>query len=220
MLRARFAPILAFGLLVAASPASPASVATAAQPRAALVIGNAGYASVGALKNPVNDASDICRELAGLGFKTYCYYDVRTRVQMRSLIQDFVESLSPSSVSFVYYAGHAVQVNGENYLVPTHAQLSGWIRWRRIGQSDLHHAGAAPDTGFSHVVILDACRNNPLSSSDTKAVQGLAPITDVPDATMVLYATAADEMALDGKGRNGIMTKYMLANIPRARNDR
>jgi len=195
-------------------PAVAVTTALPSQPRAALVIGNAEYDSVGILKNPVNDARDICRELNGVGFKTSCYFNVKSRVQLRSLIQDFVESLPNNAVSFIYYAGHAVQVNGENYLIPTGAQLRT--------ASDLVNQSVSlayvmrqlrRNQEFLNVVILDACRNNPLASIDAGATQGLAQISDVPDGTMVLYATAADELALDGAGRNGIMTKNILANI-------
>jgi uncharacterized caspase-like protein len=213
--------LLSLAALLAAAPcgagapkASGGPNTPGVQRRVALVIGNADYVSVGALKNPINDARDVCRELGGLGFRTYCYYDVKTRIELRALIQDFVESLDASTVSFTYYAGHAIQVNGENYLVPTGAQLQG--AQSLVGESVslayiMRELGKAPD--LLNVVILDACRNNPLPASDVQAAQGLAPITEVPDSTMVLYATAADEMALDGNGRNGIMTKYLLANL-------
>jgi uncharacterized caspase-like protein len=203
-----------FASLIFTVTALATPTVTTSLPRSALVIGNAEYASVGALKNPVNDAHDICRELSGLGFKTFCYFDVKTRVQMRSVIQDFVESLSSNAVSLIYYAGHAVQVNGENYLIPTSAQLrseTGFVN-ESVSLAYLMRE-LRRNQGFLNVVILDACRNNPLANINAGAAQGLAQITDVPDGTMVLYATAADELALDGVGRNGIMTKNILANI-------
>lgn len=183
-------------------------------PRTALVIGNAGYESVGALKNPRNDAQDICRELTGMGFKTSCYFDVKTRVEMRSLIQDYVQSLPGNAISVFYYAGHAVQVNGENYLIPTGAELrteDGLVK-ESVGLAYIMRE-LRRNQHYLNVLILDACRNNPMTARGATAAQGLAPITDVPDATMVLYATAADETTLDGQGRNGIMTKNVLANL-------
>lgn len=202
-----------FAYLIFVLPAPGASSTTPNRPRAALVIGNADYDSVGVLKNPVNDAHDICRELSDLGFKVSCHFDVPTRVQMRAFVQDYVESLPTDAVSFVYYAGHAVQVNGENYLIPTRAELRS--------ESALVSESVAlayvmrelrRNQAYLNVVILDACRNNPLAGNGGTA-RGLAQITDVPDGTMVLYATAADELALDGTGHNGIMTKNILANI-------
>ena len=203
-----------FFSLAFALPALAISAGTPNQQRAALVIGNGQYDSVEALKNPINDARDMCRELHDLGFTTSCYFDVRTRVQMRSLIQDFVESLPSNAVAFIYYAGHAVQVNGENYLIPTSAQLRSESALVNESVSLAYvMRELRRNQGFLNVVILDACRNNPLASNNGGVAQGLAQITDVPDGSMVLYATAADDLALDGAGRNGIMTKNILANI-------
>jgi uncharacterized caspase-like protein len=203
-----------FAYLIFALPASAVPSTTPSPPRAALVIGNAEYDSVGALMNPVNDAHDICRELNDLGFKASCYFNVSTRVQMRALIQDYVESLPTNAVSFVYYAGHAVQVNGENYLIPTRAQLRSESALASESVSLAYvMRELRRNQAFLNVVILDACRNNPLAMTNGGAARGLAQVTDVPDGTMVLYATAADELALDGAGHNGIMTKNILANI-------
>jgi hypothetical protein len=202
-----------FSYLILALPASAALSPNPSPPRAALVIGNAEYDSVGALMNPVNDAHDICRDLNELGFNASCYFNVQTRVQMRALVQDYVESLPTNAVSFIYYAGHAVQVNGENYLIPTRAQLRSESALVNESMSLAYvMRELRRNQAYLNVVILDACRNNPLGSSSGTAA-GLAQITDVPDGTMVLYATAADELALDGAGHNGIMTKNILANI-------
>lgn len=201
--------LLVFAPLVRAAPS-----AKPVHPGVALVIGNAEYGSVGVLKNPVNDARDICRELTDLGFQTSCYFDVKTRVQMRSLIQDFVEAIPNNAVSFIYYAGHAVQVNGENYLIPTGAQLQSESALVKESVSLAYvMRELRRNQDFLNVVVLDACRNNPWAGIVGAATQVPAQITDLPDATMVLYATAADELALDGTGRNGIMTKNILANI-------
>jgi uncharacterized caspase-like protein len=209
----RLALSVVFAYLIFVLPAWGVSTTTPNPPRAALVIGNAEYDSVGVLKNPVNDAHDICRELSALGFKASCYYDVPTRVQMRAVVQDYVESLPANAVSFVYYAGHAIQVNGENYLIPTRAQLrsESALVSESVGLAYVMRE-LRRNQAYLNVVILDACRNNPLASIGG-AARGLAQISDVPDGTMVLYATAADELALDGTGHNGIMTKNILANI-------
>jgi uncharacterized caspase-like protein len=209
----RLALSFLFAYLIFVLPAWGVSTTTPNPPRAALVIGNAEYDSVGVLKNPVNDAHDICRELSALGFKASCYFDVPTRVQLRAVVQDYVESLPANAVSFVYYAGHAIQVNGENYLIPTRAQLrseSGLVS-ESVGLAYVMRE-LRRNQAYLNVVILDACRNNPMPSNGGVA-RGLAQISDVPDGTMVLYATAADELALDGTGHNGIMTKNILANI-------
>jgi uncharacterized caspase-like protein len=127
-----------------------------------------------------------------------------------------VDSLPSNTVSFIYYAGHAVQANGENYLIPTGVSLqtAAAVKSETVSVSYLmHQLDGARD--FLNVVILDACRDNPFASVPTASGQGLAAVTDVPDRTMVLYATAADELAIDGagKGRNGVMTGHLLANL-------
>jgi len=195
----------------------PAAASTSSEPdrpRYALIIGNANYDAAPALKNPLNDARDMCRTLQGLKFKTFCYYNVKSRLQMRALIEDYSEALGSGAVNFIYYAGHAVQVGGENYLIPTGAQLHSEqsLVGESVGVSYIMRE-LRRNQDYLNVIILDACRDNPLSSHGTSATEGLAPVTDVPDATEVLYATAADATALDGQGRNGIMTKYLLAGV-------
>jgi hypothetical protein len=156
----------------------------------------------------------MCRALDSLGFKTSCYFNVARRVELKALVQGFVDSLPDNAVTVVFYAGHAVQVNGENYLIPTGAQLrteaaiidesvdvSYLMRELRQAQNNLN------------LVILDACRDNPLPSSVTSRARGLAQATGLPDRTVVWYAAGANEMALDGRDRNGVLTKNILAHI-------
>lgn len=180
----------------------------------ALVIGNAHYSSVGALRNPENDAHDMCAALSNLGFSTSCLVDVKTRLQLRAVIEDFVDSLPVGAVSIIYYAGHGVQVQGENYLVPTDARLAdeASVRESAVSLSFLMRQ-LQRHTGFLTVVILDACRDNPLHTSGRPLPAGLAQITDIPAATQIVYATAANEPAVDGTGRNGIFTRSLLQHL-------
>ena len=191
-----------------AAPAGPAA------PRAALVIGNAHYANVGALKNPANDAQDVCAALKNIGFEVSCFVDIATRAQLRAVVEDFVESLPENAVSVVYYAGHAVQVNGGNYLIPTSARLSTveGLPAESVSLAFLMEQ-LRRTPGYLTIVVLDACRNNPLAGSGQGLAPGLAQITDIPDSTEVLYATAANESAMDGFGRNGTLTKHLLAHL-------
>ena len=190
------------------------SAASSTHVRAALIIGNARYARVGVLKNPENDAHDMCESLKAIGYQATCLVDIDTRVRMRAVIEDFVEGLPENAVTVVYYAGHAVQVNGENYLVPTGARLTDQVALVRDAVSLSFLMRELKRTqGYLTVVILDACRNNPLAAEGETLPQGLAQITDIPDGTEVLYATAVNEPALDGQGRNGTLTKHLLAHI-------
>jgi uncharacterized caspase-like protein len=193
---------------------TPAAAITATPPKAALVIGNADYASVGRLKNPANDALDMCEALKSIGYQATCLVDVDTRTRLRSLIEDFVEGLPDGAVIVVYYAGHAVQADGENYLVPTAARLSQEADLVRDGVSLSYVMRQLRRTSnYLTIMILDACRNNPLAEAGASRPQGLAQITDIPDGTEVLYATAANEPAMDGVGRNGTLTKHLLARL-------
>lgn len=181
---------------------------------AALVIGNAHYASVPGLKNPANDASDMCAALRSIGFQTTCLVDVDTRARLRAVIEDFADSLPPGAVSIVYYAGHGLQVNGENYLIPTGAQLTDAqsIPANAVSLSFLMRQ-LRRHSAYLTLVILDACRDNPLASAAQQLPPGLAQVTDIPDATEVMYASAANEPAVDGAGRNGTFTKNLLEHL-------
>jgi uncharacterized caspase-like protein len=207
---------LAASVIVCCGP--PASHSATMDPhefaKSALVIGNGNYAAVGSLKNPSNDAEDICKVLREIGYQTSCFTDIRSRVQFKSVVQDYTETLSPNTVSIIYYAGHAVQINGENYLIPTEAQLQSAESVVDEAMDLSYFMNQLRQTdSYLKIVILDACRNNPIRSSSQPLAQGLAQITDIPDGTLVLYATAANELALDGAGRNGILTKNLLAHI-------
>ncbi len=182
--------------------------------RVALVIGNAHYATVAPLKNPENDARDLCAALQSVGFATTCAIDVPTRVQFRALIEDFVEGVPAQSATLIYYAGHAVQISGENYLIPTKANLTDPAS---VASESVTLSFLMQQLGRTHakvtIVALDACRNNPLASSGGKLPQGLADVTDIPNDTEVWYATTANKPALDGVGRNGTFTKHLLAHL-------
>src|ERR1700689_1978877 len=119
----RATSLILLWILTPSAWATQSSSPTQAAPRFALVVGNGDYAHVTALRNPQNDAQDMCRTLRGLGYQTFCYTNVSSRAQFRSIVEDFAERLSADTVSLLYYAGHAVQIEGENYLIPTGAAL-------------------------------------------------------------------------------------------------
>jgi hypothetical protein len=185
---------------------------------AALVIGNARYTSVGELKNPEHDADGMCAALSSMGFQTTCRKNVETRAVLRAVIEDFVDTLPSQAIGVIYYAGHGLQVRGENYLVPTQARIRDEASVLRetvnlsflMGQLRLRR-----NPGYLTIVILDACRNDPVSSIGVSLPMGLAPITatGLPEATDVLYATAANRTAIDDAGRNGTLTKHLLTQL-------
>ena len=190
---------LVLAVLIASIPV----LAHAAEPRIALVIGNSEYAS-GPLANPANDAKLIAASLANLGF------DVITRRNadqntMKRAIKEFGERLDkagPAAVGLFFYAGHGVQLNGRNYLIPTAARIE------REGDVDIEAVSAdwvIEQMRYAHnrlnIVVLDACRNNPFARSSRSADRGLA-VMDAPAGILIAYSTAPGSVAMDGDGTN------------------
>jgi hypothetical protein len=141
------------------------------QKRIALVIGNSDYENAGRLKNPINDARGMAESLTTLGFKVLKHEDLG-RSDMKRVIDEFGSMLSQYDVSLVFYAGHGIQVNGNNYLIPVDAKISS--------KSDVEYN--AIDAGRilskmedaqskTNIIILDACRNNPFERSWNRAVK-------------------------------------------------
>ena len=188
---------------------------TAQERRVALVIGNGDYQAATKLINPINDAADIGEVLAGLGF------DVEVRIDadldtMEKAVLRFGNKLAGStdSVGFFYYAGHGVQSNGENYLIPVDARLSAesMLRTRAIPlQFVLDSIGEAGNK--LNIIVLDACRDNPFSWARSSA-RGLAVVGIQPAASIVVYSTSAGKVAQDGTGRNGTFTEELLRHLP------
>jgi hypothetical protein len=178
--------------------------------RLALVIGNSAY-GVGSLKNPVNDATDIANELKKLGFEVMLYTDAKQADMLRD-IRSFGEKLAAKKgVGLFYFAGHGIQMNGNNYLIPVDAviekeqdvELESVNLMRVMGE--LEYA-----QNETNIVILDACRNNPFARSfRSGGTSGLAT-TMAPQGTMIAYATAPGSVASDGSGDNGLYTQELL----------
>ncbi|WP_299362898.1 caspase family protein [uncultured Paracoccus sp.] len=180
----------------------------AASPRVALVIGNAAYASVPTLDNTVNDANDMAATLSDLGFEVLLGID-RTRQQMEEMIAGFAAAARDADVALFFYAGHAFQIADRNYLVPLDfrmAQPGEAIAQtvRLAGVLDI--MSAAPGL---KIVLLDACRDNPLRLPDA---DGLARVGSAADF-LIAYATQPDAVAFDGEGRNGTFTEALLSHI-------
>jgi hypothetical protein len=181
------------------------------QGRYALVIGNAAYPHA-TLNNPANDATDMAAKLIQRGFMVTQLLNANKR-QMEESINTFTDTLrGTDAVGLFYYAGHGVELDGENYLVPVDAVLKDEIDARystvNVGQllDRMRQAGNS-----LNLVILDACRNNPFTRSWRGFNRaGLAQMQPAA-GTLVLYASEPRKEAQDGNGRNGIFTKYLLA---------
>lgn len=180
--------------------------------RMALVVGNANYQRLPKLKNAVNDGEDVCASLTRLGFEVSCHYDVFNRSDFRHVIKTFTSELNSDTVALFYYAGHGVQINGENFLLPVSvdATVSLDVEDDSLNLSyllrSLEGARSSPN-----IVILDACRNNPFERVQGGR-KGLARI-DPPVGTVLVYSTSPNGVAEDGNGRNGLFTKHLLEHI-------
>jgi hypothetical protein len=179
--------------------------------RVALVIGNSAYRDA-PLMNPVNDARDIAQALTRLGFEVIHREDL-SQSEMKRAIRAFGEKIRGSDVSLFYYAGHGIQVNGENYLVPVDATINHEVEVE-YEAVDLGLVLAQMEQAKNRVniVILDACRNNPFARSFRSASRGLASVT-APGGTLIAYATAPGSVAADGGARNGLYTQELLKNM-------
>ena len=164
-----------FAALLAAGPA-------AAESRHALVIGNGGYKDA-PLKNPPNDATAMAKVLRGLGFEVIELIDA-SQAQMKKGLAAFGERLKEDSVGLFYYAGHGVQVKGDNWLIPVDADISteSDVEFGALSASQV--IGKMEDKQSSvNIVILDACRNNPFSRGFRSAQRGLA-LKNAPRGTL------------------------------------
>ena len=187
------------------------------QPKVALVIGNANYEE-GALSNPVNDATDIAKALGELGFEVKLLQNQDLR-SMENAINDFSRQLRKGGVGVFYYAGHGVQVQGENYLIPLKAQLLNEkdARYEAVALGKVLNAMEEARNQVN-IIIIDACRDNPFyrrwrSSRRGSNVRGLTAVSP-PSGIIIAYATREGNTAADGVGqRNSPFTSALLENI-------
>ena len=181
--------------------------------RQALVIGNSNYVHAGILRNPANDARAIGKTLSQLGFKVTTLIDASER-QMDQAIRKFGRQLRGNNgVGLFYYAGHGMQIDGENYLLPTDINPSNEtdISYDAMPVGKL--LGQMKDAGNGmNIVILDACRNNPFARSFRSSSRGLAQVI-APTGSFISYATAPGDVAADGEGNNGLFTEKLLQHM-------
>jgi TPR repeat protein len=198
--------------LLAALLVAFANLPALAEGRLALVIGNGAYRSVPALANPPNDAEDVAAALKSLGFKVTLGIDL-DQAGMQRAIADFAVQAANADVSLLYYAGHGLQLAGRNYLIPVGAQLRniGDIATRTI-PLDPVLATLGKGKG-SHLVFLDACRNNPLAGVGVALPSaGLARVGKLP-GFFIAFATQPDNIAFDGAGRNSPFATALLGHL-------
>jgi hypothetical protein len=179
--------------------------------RYALVIGNSAYQTV-PLKNPINDAEDMSATLRKMGFKVILKKNADQRT-MEDTIRYFGKQLRKGGVGLFYFAGHGMQVDGRNYLIPIEAKIESEsdVKYEAVDAGRV--LGKMEDAENQlNIVILDACRNNPYARNFRSTETGLARM-DAPKGSLIAYATAPGEVAADGPERNGVFTKYLMEHM-------
>jgi hypothetical protein len=180
----------------------------------ALVIGCDDYDHGGTLFNPVNDAEGMETKLEQLGF-TVLIKKNSDLIDLKHAVDDFGKKLKNFDVALFYFAGHGIQVNGYNYLIPIDADL---VSEELVEESCLRVDKVLrymeESASKVNIVILDACRNNPFERSWGRGQlgRGLA-LMDAPKGSLIAYATAPGKTASDGKGDNGLYTGELLKFI-------
>jgi tetratricopeptide (TPR) repeat protein len=184
------------------------TAALQAEPRTALVIGNGGYAQ-GPLQNPPNDARAMAEALRECGFAVIERLDAGRR-EMLQAIRAFGDSLKNGGVGVFYYAGHGIQVKGQNFLVPVGLEMKNEDEAEDECVPVSSVINKLESAGNRvNLVILDACRNNPFASGFRSQTRGLVGM-DAATGTLVAYATAPGKVAADGQGEHGLYTAALL----------
>ena len=188
-----------------------------AQTRVALVIGNSSYTNVPTLLNPANDAADVAASLERLGFTVRQIIN-GTSEDMRLAVRDFLPQARRAEIAVVFFAGHGIEISGENWLIPVDAELNEDISAEQEAialRSLVPVVGAASKLG---VIILDACRNNPFAVRmqrrlPVRAVERGLTRVEPAGSVLVAYAAKDGTTASDGPGRNSPFTAALLRHI-------
>lgn len=181
----------------------------------ALIIGNGDYQNASLLKNPTNDAEDISGILIRSGFDVITLKDASFR-EMKERLREFEDkSKDFNGVSMFFFAGHGVEVDGENYLIAcdTEVRNKADIETTALSLNEVIRRMEPEDNiTRTSIIILDACRDNPFQRKWRGANQGLAPVY-APRGTLLAFSTSPGQYASDGDGRNGLYTESLLKHI-------
>jgi uncharacterized caspase-like protein len=193
--------------------------------RVALVIGNAAYLYSARLENPRNDATDMSIVLRRRGFRVIEGFDLG-KAAFDAKIREFTEALRGAEVGLLFYAGHGIQVSGQNYLVPIDAKLTTAAALdMEMVRLDLVHRTMEREARTS-ILFFDACRDNPLArtlarsmgSQSPEVGQGLAAI-ESGAGTLISFSTQPGNVALDGKGRNSPYSGALIRQLSTSNED-
>ena len=193
-------------------------VFSASAERHAFVIGNSDYVFAGQLPNPRNDATDVASALTRLGYAV-TYGEDLTRAQFLIKFQDFTQGLEKDDLALIFYAGHGLQLAGENYIVPVDAEL---VDEEQAKQQLVSLNALLTDLSRStrnRIIILDACRNNPFAEEIARSLitrgeptRGLAKVF-AGVGSYIAFSTQPGNVALDGTGRNSPFVSAFLDHI-------
>jgi uncharacterized caspase-like protein len=190
-----------------------------AEKRVALVIGNSAYQKVSRLTNPQNDAALVADTLKSVGFESVDLRRDLKIAEMRRALRDFVETSRDADVAVVYYAGHGIEVDGVNYLIPIDAVLER--------DTDIYDEAMPIDRVLVSVeparklrlVILDACRDSPFARSMKRTIasrsigRGLAKVEPANNNTLIAFASKAGSTAADGEDGNSPFTSALVKQL-------
>ncbi len=190
-----------------------------AEKRVALVLGNSAYQNVAPLANPVNDGAKIAATLKDAGFDVVDSRRDLAAAEIRRALRDFADRTRDADIAVVYYAGHGIEVDGGNYLIPVDARLER--------DTDVYDEGLSLDRILIAIepakklrlVILDACRDNPFSRSMKRTVasravgQGLAKVEPTSPNVLIAYSAKAGSTAADGDGQNSPFTAALSHHL-------
>ena len=202
----RTALVLTLSLLSVAVHASTLTQEPVKQ--VALVIGNAKYSGA-PLKNPTNDSKDFAERLKLFGFDVVYRENLRF-TQVGSMLREFKSKLNQGGTALIFYAGHGLQVRGENYFPVVDADITTEedIPVQSMSLRQLMDILEEAKTA-TNIVILDACRNNPFDRRTRSLSRGLSKVS-APSGTLIAYSTRPGSVAEDGDGRNGVYTEHLL----------
>jgi hypothetical protein len=204
--------------VVPASTAQNAPAKNDLGTRVALVIGNSNYSAVGHLPNPPRDAAVLAQTLRDAGFKTVQVENDLSSEAMRRALRDFSAQAAAADWAVIYYAGHGIEIGGQNYLVPVDARLKSDrdVQFEAVPLEQV--LTSIEGAKKLRLVILDACRDNPFTQQMTRSVasrsvgRGLARIE--PDGgTLVAYAAKHGQVAQDGEGENSPFVSALVKHI-------
>ena len=198
----------------------PVSAMAQAEGRVALVVGNGAYEHAVPLRNPRNDAEDLTAKLKALGFEVFGGVDLDRRTLVRALIQ-FGRAAEQAETALFFYAGHGLQVDGRNYLVPIDAMVE-FEAEIDISLVSLDGVMQQMERGSrTNLIFLDACRNNPFEEQLSRNLghrsaaalsKGLGRV-QTGSGSFVAFATQPDAVAADGSGRNSPFTTALLKHM-------